>query len=151
VSCGPMSSDDVAAASSDTAEVIVGEPTEEVPALAEIDEVDVPVRSRRKRNLVVAGVVVGVAAGAGIGIWLGTSESTGPGLTTTTEVVTATTGTMKQTVSASGTIEPASQANLDFAVSGKVTAVDVSVGQEVTAGEVLATVDPSALQATVDS
>ena len=100
--------------------------------------------------ILIAAVVV-LAAGACIGIWLGTSGTTGTGLTTSTQVVTATTGTMKQTVSASGTIEPASEADLSFAVSGKVTAVDVSVGQAVTAGQVLATVDSSALQATADS
>ncbi len=35
--------------------------------------------------------------------------------------VPVTTGTIQQTVTSSGTIEPASQANLNFAVSGTVT------------------------------
>ena len=56
-----------------------------------------------------------------------------------------TTGTIQQTVASSGTLEPASQANLNFAVSGTVTAVDVAAGQTVTAGQVLATVDTTAL------
>ncbi|MGH9089868.1 MAG: efflux RND transporter periplasmic adaptor subunit [Acidimicrobiales bacterium] len=125
--------------------------TEEVPAVLAEDAAGPPRRSRRRRAVIVAVAVVILGAGAGIGIWLGTGGSTGPGLTTTTQVVTATTGTMKQTVSASGTIEPASEADLSFAVAGKVTAVDVSVGQAVTAGQVLATVDSSALQASVAS
>jgi len=66
-------------------------------------------------------------------------------------VVTASYGTVSQTASATGTIEPASQADVDFAVAGQVTAVDVSVGQTVSAGQTLATVDPSALQADLDA
>src|SRR5579862_421947 len=58
---------------------------------------------------------------------------------------------MQQTVSASGTLQPGQQANLNFAVSGKVTAVDVTTGQTVTAGQTLATVDPTALQAQLDA
>ena len=63
----------------------------------------------------------------------------------TTTTVSATTGTIQQTVASSGTLEPASQANLNFAVPGTVTAVNVKAGQTVTAGEVLATVDTTAL------
>jgi acetyl/propionyl-CoA carboxylase alpha subunit len=73
------------------------------------------------------------------------------GLVVTTEVVKVTTGTIKQTVATSGTLEPATQASLDFAVSGTVTAVDVKAGQKVTDGQVLATVGTTALQADVDS
>jgi len=105
----------------------------------------------RRRNIIVAAVVVVVAAGAGIGIWLGTSSSAAPGLQITTQTVSVTTGTMQQTVATSGTIAPAQQANLNFGVSGTVTGVSVSAGQTVTAGQTLATVDPSALQATANS
>jgi multidrug efflux pump subunit AcrA (membrane-fusion protein) len=110
-----------------------------------------PRRSRRKRNIVIAAGAV-VVLGAILGVWLGTgsSASTSP-LVVTTQVVSVTTGTMKQTVSASGTIEPASTADLNFGVSGKVTGVNVVTGQTVTAGQVLATVDPSALQVAVES
>ncbi|HEY2566056.1 MAG TPA: biotin/lipoyl-binding protein [Acidimicrobiales bacterium] len=104
-----------------------------------------------RRNIIVAAVVVVVAAGAGIGIWLGTSSSGAPGLQITTQTVSVTTGTMQQTVATSGTIAPAQQANLNFGVSGSVTGVNVSAGQTVTAGQTLATVDPSALQATANS
>lgn len=105
----------------------------------------------RRRNIIVAAVVVVVASGAGIGIWLGTSSSAAPGLQITTQTVSVTTGTMQQTVATSGTIAPAQQANLNFGVSGTVTGVSVSAGQTVTAGQTLATVDPSALQATANS
>ena len=103
------------------------------------------------RTVVIVLVAIVLAAGAGIGIWLGTSGSASPPVSITTQVVDVTTGTMQQTVSTSGTVEPAQQDNLNFAVSGKVTAVDVTSGQTVTAGQVLATVDPSALQQLVDA
>jgi multidrug efflux pump subunit AcrA (membrane-fusion protein) len=72
-------------------------------------------------------------------------------LSFTTVTVPVTTGTMQQTITSSGTIEPASQANLNFAVSGTVTGVDVKAGQTVTAGEVLATVGTTALSEDVSA
>jgi membrane fusion protein, macrolide-specific efflux system len=104
-----------------------------------------------RRRIAVGVVAAVVVAGAGIGIWLGTEGSPGSPLTPTNQVVDVTTGTMQQTVAASGTIEPAQEANLDFAVSGQVTAVDVATGQTVAAGQALATIDPSALQVLVAS
>ncbi|HMK62405.1 MAG TPA: biotin/lipoyl-binding protein [Acidimicrobiales bacterium] len=102
---------------------------------------------RNKR--VMAALAVVLAAGAGVGSWLATSSSAAP--TTTTTIVTAAYGTVEQTASATGTIEPISQADVDFAVAGQVTAVDVSVGQTVTVGQTLATIDPTALEADLDS
>jgi membrane fusion protein, macrolide-specific efflux system len=103
---------------------------------------------RRHKRPFIAGAAVVLAAGAGIGIWLGTSGgSPAAGVHITTAVVSVTTGTIKKTVSASGTIEPAQESALDFAVSGKVTAVDVVVGQKVAAGQTLASVGATALQA----
>jgi macrolide-specific efflux system membrane fusion protein len=69
----------------------------------------------------------------------------------TTVTVPVTTGTIQSTVASSGTIEPASQANLNFAVSGTVTAVNVKAGQTVTAGQALATVDTTALSEEVSA
>jgi multidrug efflux pump subunit AcrA (membrane-fusion protein) len=93
-------------------------------------------------------VVVVVLAGGGTGIWFATqSSAAGPSITTTNQTQSVTTGTITQTVSSTGTIEPASQANLSFAVSGRVTAVDVTAGQAVTAGQSLATIDPTSLAA----
>ena len=62
-------------------------------------------------------------------------ECGSPLITTTTTVQTVSTGTITQTVSSIGTIEPPTQANLNFAVSGRVTAVDVSAGQTVAVGQ----------------
>ncbi len=61
------------------------------------------------------------------------------------------TGTVAATLDSVGTITPVDQADLDFNVSGTVSAVDVSVGQTVTAGQTLASLDVAALNATVIS
>ena len=61
------------------------------------------------------------------------------------------TGTVEATLDAVGTITPANQASLNFNVSGTVSAVDVSVGQTVTAGQTLASLNIADLNATVVS
>jgi macrolide-specific efflux system membrane fusion protein len=58
-------------------------------------------------------------------------------------------GTVTQTLSMSGNLAPASESNLNFAVAGTVTEVDVQAGQQVAAGEVLAKLDPTSLQASL--
>lgn len=96
----------------------------------------------RRRLLVLAGVVV-VAAGGGAAWWLLKPAAA----TTAPMVVPVTVGAQRQTVSASGTVEPADRADLNFAVTGEVTAVLVEAGDAVTAGQALATVDDTLLQA----
>jgi membrane fusion protein, macrolide-specific efflux system len=100
---------------------------------------------RRYRWPIVGVAVVVVAAAIALPLWLTSGPSSAGGLTISTVTVPVTTGTIQQTVASSGTIEPASQANLNFAVSGTVNAVNVKAGQTVTAGQVLATVDTTAL------
>ena len=95
--------------------------------------------------------VVVVLAGVGVGVWFATrpSSASATGIVTSTSVQTVSTGTISQTVAATGTIQPATTADLNFAVSGKVTAVDVTAGQTVAVGQTLATVDPTTLDATL--
>ena len=126
--------------------------TEELP----LDDENVlaaerPSAWRRYRWPIVGVVVVLVAAAVGLSLWLTSGSSTPTGLSITTVTVPVTTGTIQQTVASSGTIEPASQATLNFPVSGTVTAVDVKAGQAVTAGQVLATVDTTALSEEVNA
>src|ERR1700678_487008 len=102
--------------------------------------------SRRQRAVLAGGVVV-VLVAAGVGIWL--SEDSSASATATSELVAATSSTLRQTVASSGTIEPAQQANLNFATSGQVTSVSATVGEKVTAGKVLATVSSASLSADV--
>jgi membrane fusion protein, macrolide-specific efflux system len=102
--------------------------------------------NRRQRALLAGGVVV-VLVAAGVGIWL--SEDSSASATPTSELVAAASSTLRQTLSSSGTIEPAQQANLNFAASGQVTSVSATVGEKVTAGKVLATVSSALLSADV--
>ncbi|HWE69006.1 MAG TPA: biotin/lipoyl-binding protein [Acidimicrobiales bacterium] len=91
-----------------------------------------------------------VVVAGGTGIWFATrSSAAGPSITTTNKTESVATGTITQTVSSTGTIEPANQANLSFVVSGTVTGVSVTSGQTVTAGQTLATVDPTTLAASL--
>ena len=103
-------------------------------------------RTSRRQRVVLAGGVVVVLAAAGVGIWASRGSSAA---TPTSQLVAAASSTLRQTVSSTGTIEPAQQANLNFATSGQVTSVDVTVGQKVTAGQVLATVSSASLSANV--
>jgi macrolide-specific efflux system membrane fusion protein len=125
--------------------------TEEIPLVGE-NEISPPNGPNKKRRNILIAVAAVVVAGAATGLTLGLTGGTPTaGLVVKNEVVSVTTGTIKQTVATSGTIEPATQASLSFAVSGPVTAVDVKAGQTVAAGQVLATVGTAALQASVDA
>jgi macrolide-specific efflux system membrane fusion protein len=61
-------------------------------------------------------------------------------------LVTAQMGTVTQSVSATGNVQPASTLNVGFATSGTVSEVDVTLGQQVQAGDVLGRLDPTAAQ-----
>jgi len=98
-----------------------------------------------KRRVIVTAAVVVVVVGGGVGAW----AATRPAAAAATGVATATTTTLRQALTSSGTIEPAQQDNLNFAVSGQVTAVNVTAGAQVTSGQALATVNSAALSATV--
>ena len=104
-------------------------------------------RGRITARRIGVGVVVLLLAGAGIGTWLATRS--GPAsAAATSQAETVSLGTITQTVSATGTIAPANQANVSFGVSGRVNDVDVTTGQQVAAGQTLATVDATSLWAT---
>jgi multidrug efflux pump subunit AcrA (membrane-fusion protein) len=103
-------------------------------------------RTNRKQRLILAGAVIVVLAAASAGVLLiGKPSTAAP----TVQLVAAASGTLRQTVSSTGTIEPAQEANLNFAVSGQVTSVAVTVGQAVKAGQVLAKVNSASLSANV--
>jgi membrane fusion protein, macrolide-specific efflux system len=67
----------------------------------------------------------------------------------TAQLVAATTGSMAETVSAEGTVAAAKTDDLSFSSAGKVTAVKVAAGDNVKAGDVLATIDSAELAAAV--
>ena len=101
----------------------------------------ISLRGRRRAWLAVPVVLVVVAGG---GVWLMTRDSTAAAQPTT---ATVSTETMQETVAASGTVEPAKSADLDFEVSGTVTHVYVAEGDRVKKGQALARVDDDALLA----
>jgi multidrug efflux pump subunit AcrA (membrane-fusion protein) len=94
--------------------------------------------------------VVIVLAGAGIGSYFAVSSGdSSAAATTTTTTETVATGTIRQSVSASGTLAPALDETLNFNASGVVTAVNVTQGQTVKKGQRLASIDSASLAATV--
>ena len=58
-------------------------------------------------------------------------------------------GDVEQELDLTGTVTPVQQASARFAVAGTVQSVAVAVGDNVTAGQVLVTLDPAPLQAAV--
>jgi multidrug efflux pump subunit AcrA (membrane-fusion protein) len=107
-----------------------------------------PTNDRMGRRGVV-GVVVVLLAATGAGAWLLTRPPGAEAAQTVTATISA--GTYQQTVSATGTLEPTKQADLDFAVSGRVTSVQVVAGDHVEKGDKLATLDASSLDAALTS
>jgi HlyD family secretion protein len=59
-------------------------------------------------------------------------------------------GVVQSTVSGSGNLQAASQLNLGFKTSGTVTHIYVSQGQQVTQGQLLATLDPQSAEVTLE-
>jgi len=111
-----------------------------------------PDRSRRRRPrwrrplaLGVGAAVVLVAAGGGVA-WA-MSGRTVDRFTTATVAM----GSVQQTVSATGTVASASRRDVSFPVAGTVASVKVGLGDTVTAGEVLASLDPTSLQSALDT
>lgn len=94
-----------------------------------------------------------VAGGAGVG-WFVThrgDDTAQAAQQETTSLQAATVGTVSQTLTISGTFAPAQEADLDFASSGTVTSVPVAVGDKVTKGQTLATIDATDLEADLAS
>jgi multidrug efflux pump subunit AcrA (membrane-fusion protein) len=67
--------------------------------------------------------------------------------TTTYRTALVTYGTITQTIGMAGNLAPVAEADLSFPASGTVQLVEVSVGQTVSAGELLATLDSTVLAA----
>ena len=100
-------------------------------------------RSSRRRVALNGGLAVLLVGAAAIAYFeVGANNSASA--SSFTREATVERGTVLAQVSASGNLALAAQSSLAFGASGKVTAVKVSVGQQVTAGQVLATIDPTA-------
>ncbi|WP_456844424.1 efflux RND transporter periplasmic adaptor subunit [Cellulomonas sp. P5_C6] len=79
--------------------------------------------------------------------WFGIRDASAASAAPITRTVAASLTTMQKSVSGSGTLTPSVQQDVSFDVSGTVTAVPVAVGQTVTVGQTLATVDTLQLNA----
>lgn len=105
-------------------------------------------RVRRPRRLVLLLSTL-VLACAATGAWLLLRDGEPAAAAATTATVS--TQTLKQTVTASGTVAARTTDDLAFAVSGTVTAVYVEPGDTVKKGQRLAAVDDDVLQAELDA
>ncbi|MFG2972449.1 efflux RND transporter periplasmic adaptor subunit [Streptomyces sp. NPDC048331] len=96
-------------------------------------------RSRKRRTFLVnASLAVVLVAGGGLSYaFVGDSGAT----ESTVRTVMVARGSVERTVSASGSLESTQTDELSFGASGKVTKIDVKVGDTVKAGQVLATID----------
>ena len=101
---------------------------------------------RRVRRSVAAVAAVAVLAGGAWWVWW---RDTGPAQAdeATTRTVQASLTTLEKTVSGTGTLTPTVKESVSFSVPGTVTSVDVAVGDTVTQGQKLATVDTLELNA----
>ena len=109
----------------------------------DFDHATAGAQPRRRRWLRWLAVPIAIVVVIGAILWFAK-----PFAATTASLVTAqsTTGTIVSSVSLSGSVASSSINELTFDAAGTVTAVNVAVGDTVTAGEVLATIDDSALQ-----
>jgi HlyD family secretion protein/macrolide-specific efflux system membrane fusion protein len=69
---------------------------------------------------------------------------------TVTRTAKVSQGVVQSTVSGSGNLQAASQLNLGFKTSGTVTNIYVKQGQQVVAGQLLATLDPQSAEVTLE-
>ena len=101
----------------------------------------------RRPVVVVPAAIVVIGGAVALGLRAsGSNAANNSAATTNEQLYTVQPTTMQQTVSATGTIEPAVTEDLSFTSAGTVTAVNVKAGQKVKKGAVLATIDSAALQ-----
>lgn len=103
------------------------------------------VRLRRPR-WVPAAVVTAAVALVAIGGTYAANGAAGGGPAAALTTAKVTRSNIESTLTLTGTVTRVAQATAAFPVSGTVTAVSVRVGDRVSTGQLLATIDPTALQ-----
>src|SRR2546423_5173921 len=103
---------------------------------------------RRRGPAVVVVAVVALALAVTAGYALRRGGAPKPVASSTAQVVR---GTVTVTASAAGTVSMVQTRGLSFATTGMVTELDVKVGDQVTAGQVLARIDATDAQSAVDA
>lgn len=105
-------------------------------------------RRRQRRRRVIAGATAGVVvAGVGTGVGVAMTTDNGPSY----RVARAGNGSVTQTVDSVGTVSTVATSTVSFPVSGTVAKVDVEVGDQVSGGAQLASLDTSSLQQSLNS
>ncbi len=105
-------------------------------------------RPHWRRRLIVLTTLLIVAVVGAVALWA--TVFRGGGTTAAqTQTTKVTLGTISKTISTSATTLAQSTANLSFGASGKVTAVNVKLGQAVKQGDVLAEIEADSLQNSV--
>ncbi|MPZ83800.1 MAG: HlyD family efflux transporter periplasmic adaptor subunit [Actinophytocola sp.] len=94
-------------------------------------------------------VVVVVGIGASVGVVAFADDDDDPA--DRYRFATATVGDVAQTVATSGTVDFVNRADVSFGVDGTLAEVSVRQGQQVSAGQRLATLDSAGLQAAADA
>lgn len=97
---------------------------------------------RRPTLITVALAALAAAAVVGAVVVVGSPATT----SAQERTVTVARGVIQSTVSGSGNLEPANQADVDFAASGEITHIYVKAGQHVGRDALLARVDPDAAE-----
>lgn len=107
-------------------------------------------RNGRRMALIIGGVLAALAICAAGAFFLVPRGPEPGALPTGWQTAQAVSGSIAATISATGNVEPAAQANLRFEVSGNVTEILVKPGDEIRAGQPLARIDATALQLSVE-
>jgi multidrug efflux pump subunit AcrA (membrane-fusion protein) len=94
-------------------------------------------------------VLGALCAGAIVAAFLLVGPASGS-QSTVTRTAKAAQGVVQSTVSGSGNLAAASQLNLGFKTSGTVTHIYITQGQHVTAGQLLATLNPESAEVTLE-
>jgi RND family efflux transporter MFP subunit len=112
------------------------------------DNIYVAPQGKRRRVwlLVLSAVLLLVLIGGGALIYMRRANASQVQYSTSA----VTYGNLTQTVSASGPLQAKAEYDMNFSTSGQINAIDVHVGQQVKAGQVLATLNAPNLQIAVE-
>lgn len=105
-------------------------------------------RSRKTRPWLLYALAVAAVTLAVLGVTqIGAPTSSAR---TSTQIVTAENGVVQSTVSGTGSVEAGADVNVNFQTSGTLKTVNVKAGQHVTKGQLLATLDSTSAQLSLD-
>lgn len=111
------------------------------------EETDIAPPKRRGRIWLIVVSLLLIVALVASGIFYSRQQANAARVQYTTVPVTI--GNLSKTVSASGPLQPKAEYDMSFGTSGQISEIDVHVGQQVTAGQVLGKVNSPALDIAV--